>query len=315
MTDARRGAGRGGSRTHALTRRRLLAAGLGGAAVVITGGGELVAHGILPGRQTLDEIDGACSVAGPPLTVGTPGPTRSESFASAARRRTVGYTIAWPPGHGPGSRLPLVISLHGFGGNHESGLGDISLARALAARASGRALPPMALVAVDGGGGYWNPHPGDDPAAMITDELIPLCRRQGLGTGSRGLGLIGISMGGFGALYLAERHPETFGAVAAISPAVWTSYDEAHAANAGAFASAADFARDDLITHAGRLAGLPVRIASGNEDPFHTGVVALTRVLPRSAVVQLTDGCHDGSFFGSQQHQSLAFVGAHLRAV
>lgn len=296
-----------------LTRRRLLATGLGAGAVIALGGGELVAHGVLPGRQTLDEIDGTCSVSGPPLSFAAPGPSRSGTFASAARRRTVGYTIAWPPGHGPGSRLPLVVSLHGFGGDHTSGLGGISLARALAARSGGRALPPMALVAVDGGGGYWNAHPGDDPAAMVVDELVPRCRQLGLGTRAGSVGVIGISMGGYGALLFGEHNPQLFRAVAAISPAIWTSYDDAHAANAGAFASAAAFAADDVIRNAGRLGGTPVRVASGNEDPFHAGVVALTRALPHTAVVELTDGCHDNAFFGSQQHQSLAFLGAHLR--
>ena len=38
----------------------------------------------------------------------------------------------------------------------------------------------MALVTADGGGGYWNPHPGDNPQAMLTDELIPMCQRKGL---------------------------------------------------------------------------------------------------------------------------------------
>ena len=40
--------------------------------------------------------------------------------------------------------------------------------------------------AVDGGGGYWNPHPGDNPQAMLTGELIPMCQRKALGVGQRG---------------------------------------------------------------------------------------------------------------------------------
>jgi hypothetical protein len=39
----------------------------------------------------------------------------------------------------------------------------------------------MAMVAPDGGLGYWNPHPGDDPMGMVIDELIPMCQRLGLG--------------------------------------------------------------------------------------------------------------------------------------
>jgi pimeloyl-ACP methyl ester carboxylesterase len=101
-------------------------------------------------------------------------------------------------------------------------------------------------------------------------------------------------------------------AVASISPAVWSTYAQARAANPGAFASAADFANDDVITHTSELTGIPVRIASGTDDPFHPGVVALANALPKTAIVDISQGCHDDSFFGSQQHASLDFLGAHL---
>ena len=111
----------------------------------------------------------------------------------------------------------------------------------------------MALVTVDGGSGYWNPHPDDDPMAMVVDELIPMCQALGLGRGHRNIGTMGISMGGYGALLLAEKYPELIGAVAAISPAIWTSYTEAQAVNSGAYASAAAFSRNDVVTHADAL--------------------------------------------------------------
>ncbi|MGO9954865.1 MAG: alpha/beta hydrolase [Solirubrobacteraceae bacterium] len=275
-------------------------------------GFELVDHGLLPGRQTLDELDGACSESIPAETFATAGPSRSGRFFSVARDRTVGYTIAYPPGHGLGSALPLVVSLHGFGGDHASGLGGLSLSRALAGHANGKALVPMALVSVDGGGLYWNAHPGDDPMAMIVNELIPMCQRLGLGQPPHAIGTIGVSMGGYGALLLAEQQPQLISAVASISPAVWTTYAQARAANPGAFASAADFANDNVITHASALNAIPVRIASGTDDPFHPGVIALAIALPKSAIVDITQGCHDGSFFASQQHASLDFLGAHL---
>jgi pimeloyl-ACP methyl ester carboxylesterase len=190
----------------------------------------------------------------------------------------------------------------------------VSLPQELAGRVAGRPLAPMALVAVDGGGLYWNPHPSDDPMAMLIDELLPMCRRLGLGRAPHRIGAIGISMGGYGALLLAEKHPELIDAVAAISPAVWTTYDEARAANPAAFASARDFVADDVITHAATLANTPVRIVSGRDDPFNAGVTALARVVPRSATVKISDGCHDSSFFSSQQHASLQFVSEHLAA-
>ena len=88
------------------TRRRVLACGIGGFIGAAFAGIELVEHGVLPGRQTLDELDGACSASSPALTFATAGPSSSGRFFSAARNRMVGYTIAYPPEHGPGSALP-----------------------------------------------------------------------------------------------------------------------------------------------------------------------------------------------------------------
>jgi pimeloyl-ACP methyl ester carboxylesterase len=292
------------------------------AAFAVTGaaGAELVSRGVLPGRTELEKLDGACSAPAPPMPHGAPGPSLSGTFRSAARRRAVGYTIAYPPGHHPGDELPLVVMLHGYGASHADALAGMSPAQALALRPGGRPLPPVAMVTADGGNGYWNPHPGDDPMAMVIDELIPRCQRLGLGSGAgpaagsapRRIAAMGISMGGYGALLLAEKYPRLFAAVAAISPAVWTSYPQAHSANAGAYASAAAFADADVVTHAAALRGRPVRVASGYADPFYPGVQALAREVPAGAVVSFGPGCHDDSFFAAQQPPSLAFLAAHL---
>jgi len=304
--------------TRRLSRRRLLAIALGGAAAAAAGvtGAELISRGILPGKAVLDDLDGACSVPGPVLAYGPPGPSFSGTFYSAARNRAVGYTLAYPPHHRAGDELPLVIMLHGYGGNHADALVGMSPRQAVALRIGGRPLPPVAMVTADGGDGYWNPHPGDDPVAMVIGELIPLCQRLGLGRGPRRIGAMGISMGGYGALLLAEKYPHIIAAVAAISPAIWTSYAQARDANAGAYASAAAFAAGDAVTHAAALADspahLPVRVASGYDDPFYPGVQALARALPAGAVVDFSKGCHTDSFFLEQEPASLAFLAGHL---
>ena len=305
------------SRRTVITNGCLIAAAFTAAGAA---GAELVSRGVLPGRTELEKLDGACAAAAPPVPHGPPGPSLSGTFRSAARRRPVGYTIAYPPGHYPGDELPLVVMLHGYGASHADALAGMSPAQALALRPGGRPLPPVAMVTVDGGNGYWNPHPGDDPLAMVIDELIPRCQRLGLGSGAgpaagsapRRIAVMGISMGGYGALLLAEKYPRLFAAVAAISPAVWTSYPQARSANPGAYASAAAFADADVVTHAAALRGRPVRVASGYADPFLPRVKALAREVPAGAVVSFGPGCHDGSFFAAQQPPSLAFLATHL---
>jgi S-formylglutathione hydrolase FrmB len=78
---------------------------------------------------------------------------------------------------------------------------------------------------------------------MMIDEVIPMCRRLGLGSTPDRIGTIGISMGGYGAILFAEKFPHTIRACAAISPAIWTTYAEAHAASPGAYANARPSAR------------------------------------------------------------------------
>ena len=299
-----------------VTRRRALRLGLGGLVALGAGGAvgvDLVERGTLPGRGLLDRLDGACDVAGPRVTHAPPGPQYSGTFHSAARGRSVGYTIGYPPGARAGAHLPLIVALHGFGGDHAHALaGGEGPAQALAGRVDGvRPAAPVALATVDGGGGYWHRHPGDDPLRMLVDEFLPLCRRHGLGPPT---GVLGISMGGYGALLLAEQARTPIAAVAAISPAIWTGYAQAHAANAGAFTSAADFQANDVVAGATALRGVGVRIAAGRDDPFYPGVQALVRVLPAGATVELSGGCHTGAFFAAQQPPSLAFLAARLTA-
>jgi hypothetical protein len=300
------------------SRRRFLISGMAGLGVLLAAGVtgiELVSRGVLPGQSVLDRLDGACSVDVPALDFVEPtGPTTSGKFYSAARHRTVGYSVAYPPGHDPGDSLPLVVMLHGFGGNHLTAFSGMQPAQGLALKINGLPLAPMAMVTVDGGGGYWNPHPVDDPMGMVVNELVPTCQQMRLGVPPNRIATMGISMGGYGAILFAERFPTLFSAVAAISPAIWTSCRQAHAANAGAFASAADFAACDVVTHAHELDGKPVRVASGSSDPFHPGVAALAAASPPGAKVVFSKGCHTAAFFTAEELPSLQFLSQHLGA-
>ncbi len=307
--------GADGGRPRSWTRRRVLgwtAGGLGAVAAVGVTGLELIVHDVIPGHQALNQLDGACSVGKPSVTLSPAGTSVSGQFQSVARDRVVGYTIGYPPGHTIGSRLPLVVALHAYGGDHTRVFSGLSLPQALAMRVSGMPLPAMAMVAADGGNGYWHPRPGDDPLGMIVNEVIPRCQNLGLGVPPNPIGVMGISMGGYGALLLAEKHPALIRAVAAISPAVWTSYGQASSANRSAFASTEEFSANDVFRYAQSLSDVAVRIASGTSDPFHLDVVALAKVVPGSPVLDFSRGCHTDPFFAAAQPPSLAFLGEHL---
>jgi enterochelin esterase-like enzyme len=297
------------------TRRRFLRLAVGAATAVAVAGAtgyELVEHGLLPGKRLFDRWSGACDLPRPPLHYRPLGPSESGQFYSAARRQFVGYCIGYPPGYHRGDEIPLVVMLHGRGDNHRTALSRMTPAQAVALSVGGRALTPIALVTVDGGSLYWNPHPEDDPMAMVVDELIPFCQRRGLGRSPSGIAMMGISMGGYGALEIAERYPGLVSAVAAISPAVWLSDAEASDVDPDAFSSPAAFAAGDIITHAGALRSVAVRVASSYDDPFYPNVQQLARVLPRGSEVVFSAGCHDSSFFLEQEPPSLAFLSAHL---
>ena len=123
-----------------LTRRQALAAGAAGAAVALAGGAGLVQAGVLPGRYRVGRLLGACDVGGPPPTTAAPGPLRFASFPSRRRGRPVGYGVAWPPGSGPGDRLPVCLLLHAAAGNERTPFERLRLHHHLA-QATGPPVP------------------------------------------------------------------------------------------------------------------------------------------------------------------------------
>jgi len=230
-----------------ISRRRALVAGAGAAAAVAAAGGAygLVEAGALPGKYHLARLLGDCG-AGPPMPKGPLPSRRVVTFWSAYRRRRVTMVTLIPAGSaGSGSPrgLGVVVALHGLGGDAAGTSRSVALAMAAAG------VPPsFAAITVDGGATYWHRRAdGDDPLGMIVHEVLPRAAALGLRTGR--VGIVGDSMGGYGALLLAERlapggrAPGTqraqkaqrapgAAAVAAISPAIFASYADARQADA-----------------------------------------------------------------------------------
>jgi hypothetical protein len=95
---------------------------------------------------------------GPPKTESSSSsPAHSTSFRSAARKGiTVSYQVLLPPGHSDVAGLAVCLVLHGKGDDHRAAVNLVHLDKALAT-VTRAGLPPIALVAVDGGlDTYWH---------------------------------------------------------------------------------------------------------------------------------------------------------------
>ena len=163
---------------------------------------------------------------------------------------------------------------------------------------------PFALVAVDGGGGYWHKRAsGEDSGAMVLNELIPMLSSQGLDT-SR-VGFLGWSMGGYGALLLGARlGPARTAAICAVSPALWTS---SGAAAPGAFDGADDYAAN-TVWGLPQLGSIPIRIDCGDSDPFYSATKQFIAQLPSPPSGGFSPGGHDGGFWSSQLPAEIAWM-------
>jgi len=248
-------------------------------------------------------------LAPPPLEPPTAvAPTYVDgSFVSADRGGApTNWAIARPPGQT--TALRAVIALHGKGQDAAGVMaGGVEQGLAQAVQAG---IPPFAVVAVDGGGGYWHKRAdGEDSGAMVLDELIPMLSLQGLDT-SR-VGFLGWSMGGYGALLLgAKLGPARTAAICAVSPALWTS---SGAAAPGAFDGADDYAANS-VWGLPQLGSVPIRIDCGDSDPFYSATKQFIAQLPKPPAGGFSPGAHDGGFWSSQLPGEIAWMAPLLTA-
>jgi dienelactone hydrolase len=269
----------------AVSRRHVLIAGT--AALAGTGAAfTLVGEGVLPGRYRLAPYLGRCGTM-PPLPHIAPGSVREVGFPAGERttRAVIGYPGAVTTG------LPVVVMLHGSGGNARTPY-DVYGIQYYMAAAAHLGVPPFAVVAIDDwADAQWAPSP------IIVGGLLPFLHERGLSTGR--IGILGWSIGGRGALLLAAAlRPGRVAAVVATSPAL---------------------ASADLPELAGRLSGVPASLSCGRDDPFAKPTKDLLGRLRAAKRAEVTGGihagCHDSAFRRRMLPGQVAFLGRHLHAL
>lgn len=138
-----------------------------------------------------------------------------------------GYTIYLPKGYADAAnkdvKYPWVLWLPGFGGPNE--FGNEGGAAVLDRLRGEDKIPPLAFVAFRPAGRGRSVYVNGEAAADTEDLLVgdfskQLQEKYRLATESKQRAVMGVSAGGFGALKMALRHPDVFGAVAAHSAAI-----------------------------------------------------------------------------------------------
>lgn len=150
---------------------------------------------------------------------------RHGSIHSRAMGRPMEYAAYVPRNLAEGQRVPLVLFLHG-GGDDPDAFDKVELGQALDAEVGAGRLPPFVLVLPDGEFGFWeNWYDGSFRYAdWVLEDLLPYVYGTLPVKGCpSSCSVMGVSMGGHGALRFALRQPETFDAVAAISAPIFTT--------------------------------------------------------------------------------------------
>jgi S-formylglutathione hydrolase FrmB len=141
---------------------------------------------------------------------------RDVVFHSAALDREMKYRVILPSVVAAHQRLPVVLLLHGGGGDFREWSNDSDVA--------GLIKGNFVLLMPEGGYSYYvnaAEHPADRYEDYIADDLLsdaqarfPIARIR------ENRAIVGVSMGGFGAVKIALSHPELFVFAGALSPAI-----------------------------------------------------------------------------------------------
>ena len=254
-----------------------------------------------------------------------------QSLPSKILNRPIPYCIILPPSFDgdKAKHFPVLYFLHGLGDNEQSFIhtGAWNLTEDLRERGQIREF----LIATPNGDAscYINSKDGKvHYEDFLLREFFPFIEKRyrvSPGRGHRAIG--GISMGGYGALHLAFRHPQLFGSVSAHSAALieklpvflGTAPNSPRAHVLGeVFGSPPDplfWDRNSPLSLArtADLSGLKIYFDCGDRDDygFEAGAAALDKILTQRHIpheFHLYPGGHDPEYFGAHLSASLEFA-------
>jgi len=253
-----------------------------------------------------------------------------KSLPSKILGHPVNYCVVLPPGYDDkGRKFPVIYFFHGLGDNEQMFVhgGAFNLVQDLWER---KQIGEFLIVTPEAGATFYiNSHSGKARYEdFLVQEFLPgIETRYHISPGRSHRGVSGVSMGGYGALHLAFRHPELFAAVSAQSPALISQIPAMASPSPGSgirsrvlgetFGSPPDPAfweRNSPITLArhANLAGLRIYFDCGDRDDygFEEGAEALDKVLTLRKIpheAHIYPGRHDWQYFAEHLPDSLQF--------
>lgn len=155
---------------------------------------------------------------------------RTASLASPSLGREVAYLVDVPDSYGKGNRrYPVIYALHGLfeGPSFWERRGLATIFHEAVARGE---FPQTIVVAVDGANSFFINGPQGRYEDLVVKDLVAHVESTYRTAGGRdSRALLGISMGGYGALRIAFAHPAVFGVVATHSAMLLTQIPTARA--------------------------------------------------------------------------------------
>lgn len=147
---------------------------------------------------------------------------RLDSMPSESVGFDVPYAVLTPEADPEGR---LILLLHGGGSSRDE---LVAWAPVIERRWARGWLPPAVVACASTAiQGFYIDFPGGEQwGSFIMSDFVEFLRREfSVGTEREKTAVMGISMGGFGALKLGFGHPDVFGAVVALEPAIVPSSD------------------------------------------------------------------------------------------
>lgn len=282
------------------------------------------------GRRSAELFVLICLLCMPRFTLAT-GRIECSSISSKILARQVPYCIVLPASFDADKlrTFPVLYFLHGLGDNEQFFVHSGAWNLVEDMRDKGE-LKDFLIVTPDARSTFYiNARDGKERYEdFLLQEFFPYVeKRYRVGAGRANRAISGISMGGYGALHLAFRHPQLFSSVSAHSAAVieklpnFLGGAQPNSPRARVLGSAFGNPPDPVfwqhhspmvIARITNLAGLKIYFDCGNQDDFgfEAGAVGLDKILTSRRIrheFHIYPGRHDAVYFAEHLPDSLSF--------